>query len=233
MWMLTFSDLVILLLTFFVLLLSMANMDPIRFRQANNSIKNAFGWRSESSAPEFSLPVLSSPPKTIFQPIPIDNGTIQYFKRVETELKQVKVNDTVEAVKKDNDSIVLRINDSVLFDKGQVTLNPSSYPLLRKVADIVRPLPMNMRIEGHTDNMPVTSSRTNWDISVARAVAVMRFYKRNQLFQLDRMCSVGYGESRPLAPNTTPEGQRQNRRVEFVLRSNTSPGLGIRSQIPF
>jgi chemotaxis protein MotB len=231
LWMVTFSDLVTLLLTFFVLLLSMANMDPIRFLQANDSIRKAFGWKAETTPTEFTLPIIPSPPKSEFHPIPMDS-TVQYFKRIETELKQVKLNDTVEAIQRDNDSIVLRINDSVLFDEGSIVLNPSCYPLLRKIADILRPLPMAMRIEGHTDNTPVRSGPlTNWDISVERAVAVMRFYNRGQIFALDRMSAVGYGETRPFESNATPEGRQNNRRVDFILRSNRSATKG--GTIPF
>ncbi len=219
-WMVTFSDLVTLLLTFFVLLLSMASMDPIKFVQAKTSIKDAFGWRTTAAPTRYSVPVIPSPPKSRFTPIPQETA-IKYFKRIKTDIEMTKIANEVEVIKRDNDTIVLRINDSILFDKGKSRLNPSSYPLLRKIADIVRPLPMSMRIEGHTDSSPVASGRmSNWDLSVARAVSVMRFYNRGKLFSLDRMSSVGYGASRPVAPNTSEENRKKNRRVDFVLRSN-------------
>jgi chemotaxis protein MotB len=220
MWMATYSDLVTLLLTFFVLLLTMASMDPTKFVQAKTSIEAAFGWSTKAAPVPFSIPVLPSPPKSKFTPIP-RQAPIQYFKRIKTDLEMTKLDTQVEAVLRDNDSIILRIRDNVLFEPGQSTLNPSCYPVLRKIADIVRPLPMTMRIEGHTDATPVAGGKlSNWDLSVARAVSVMSFYQRGELFALDRMSAAGYGDTRPLVPNTSKENMAQNRRVDFVLRSD-------------
>ncbi|HFQ89780.1 MAG TPA: flagellar motor protein MotB [Desulfobulbus sp.] len=236
MWMVTFSDLVTLLLTFFVLLLSMASMDPVKFIQAKTSIKDAFGWRTTAAPTKFSLPILPAPPKGKFSPIPQETA-IKYYKRIKTDIEMTKIDDEVDVLKRDHDSIVLRINDSVLFDPGKATLNPSSYPILRKIADIVRPLPMSMRIEGHTDDRPVRSgTMSNWDLSVARAVAVMRFFNRGRLFSLDRMSAVGYGDTRPVVPNTSEENRAKNRRVDFVLSSNRIPaaaGGGKGPSLPF
>jgi chemotaxis protein MotB len=223
MWMTTFSDLVTLLLTFFVLLLSMASMDPVKFIQAKTSIKDAFGWRTKSAPKQYSIPIIPSPPVAKFNPIPQETVS-KYYKRIKTDIELTKINDQVELLKKDNDTIILRINDTVLFDPGKTILNPSSYPLLRKVADIIRPLPMLMRIEGHTDNSGSKGmALSNWDISVERAVSVLRFYNRGKLFSMDRMSAVGYGKERPAVPNTSPENRAKNRRVDFVLRSNKNP----------
>ena len=220
MWMATYSDMVTLLLTFFVLLLTMASMDPTKFVQAKTSIESAFGWSTKAAPVPFSIPVLPSPPKSKFTPIP-RQSPIQYFKRIKTDLEMTKLDKMVEAVQKDNDSIILRIHDKVLFEEGKTELNPASYPILRKVADIIRPLPMTMRIEGHTDTTPMGIGKgSNWDLSVARAVSVMAFYQRGEIFAQDRMSAAGYGDSRPLAPNTTTENKAQNRRVDFIIRSD-------------
>lgn len=235
MWMTTFSDLVTLLLTFFVLLLSMASMDPVKFVQAKTSIKDAFGWRTKAAPKKYSIPILPSPPISKFQPIPQETVT-KHYKRIKTDIELTKLNEQVELIQKDNDTIILRINDSILFDPGKTILNPSSYPLLRKVADIVRPLPMFMRIEGHTDDTPVEKQGlTNWDISVERAVAVMRFYHRGRLFSMDRMSAIGYGATRPVVPNSSDENRAKNRRVDLVLRSNKIPSQAkVQEQpIPF
>ena len=232
MWMATYSDLVTLLLTFFVLLLSMASMDPTKFVQAKSSIETAFGWRTTAAPVEFAIPIIPSPPKADFTPIPRQTA-VQYFKRIKSDLEMTKLDTQVEAVQRDNDSIILRINDSVLFDKGAASVNPASYPILRKIADIVRPLPMTMRIEGHTDSEPLGGgNRSNWDLSVERAVAVMSFYHRNTLFALDRMSAVGYGDTRPLLPNTSTENMLKNRRVDFILRSNRPVGEDSKPATP-
>ena len=80
---------------------------------------------------------------------------------------------------------------------------------------------MTLRIEGHTDPVPMApGQRSNWDLSVDRAVAVMAFFHRGGLFPLDRMAAAGYGETRPVAANTSEENRARNRRVDFVLRSD-------------
>ena len=225
MWMATYSDLVTLLLTFFVLLLTMASMDPTKFVQAKTSIESAFGWRTTAAPVDYSIPIIPSPPKAEFTPNP-RQAAVQYFKRVQNDLKMTRLDSQIEAIQRDNDSIVLRIGDNLLFEEGQATLNPASYPVLRKIADIVRPLPMTLRVEGHTDIVPMApGQRSNYDLSVDRAVAVMAFFHRGGLFPLDRMAAAGYGDTRPVAANTSEANRARNRRVDFVLRSDRPVGF--------
>jgi chemotaxis protein MotB len=85
---------------------------------------------------------------------------------------------------------------------------------------LIQNLPLNLRIEGHTDDLPPSGQGlSNWDISIARAVSVLKFYERENLVPLDRMSAVGYGSQRPLAKEETSETRALNRRVEFVLES--------------
>jgi chemotaxis protein MotB len=217
-WMVTYSDLVTLLLTFFVLLLSMANMDPVRFTAASSSLKDAFGTYKESSSVDFAIPILPSSPRTKFSPIQIQT-TEKIYEKVKSQIDSLRLNEDIGVIKKDDDSIILRINDSVIFDKGQAKISNKSFPVLRNIADIVRPLPMDMRIEGHTDDIPMQNSQVdNWDLSVERSVSVMRFFLRSDLLALDRMAAVGYGKERPIVTNRDEVSRAQNRRVDFVLR---------------
>jgi chemotaxis protein MotB len=122
-------------------------------------------------------------------------------------------------IKNDDESIILRINDSVLFERGISQIAPKAYSILRTVADIIRPLPMDLRIEGHTDDIAVSSSKySNWDLSVDRSVAVMRFFTQSDLLPLDRMSAIGYGKNRPLVPNRDEISRSKNRRVDFLLK---------------
>ena len=225
-WMTTFADLVTLLLTFFVLLLSMANMEEVKFAEASASIRNAFGAHSLPAPSKFSIPVIPSPPISKFTPIQNEMAA-KIYKQVKSQLKSDKIPDDVELIERGNDTIILRINNSVLFKKGTSVISPTTYPLLRSLADIIRPLPMRLRLEGHTDNTKVSNQKTgNWNLSVERAVAVMRFFKKSDLLPLDRMSAIGYGQERPIVPNTTEDNKAKNRRVDFVLRTNNSIGLG-------
>ncbi len=225
-WVVTYSDLVTLLLTFFVLLLSMASMDEVKFTEASSSIRDAFGVHSKPAQIDFSLPVLPSPPESKFSPIKNEMAT-KVYKKIQAQIKSDKIPEDVELIKKGNDTIILRINNSILFAKGQSRLSPTAFPLLRKIADIIRPLPMRLRIEGHTDSTPVSKRKIdNWNLSMERAVSVLRFFKKSDLLPLDRMSANGYGADKPVVPNTSEKNMAKNRRVDFILRANNSIGFG-------
>ena len=124
-----------------------------------------------------------------------------------------------------------------MFTSGDSRLGPEADPILRKVAELVRPLPLNMKIEGHTDNRG--AELANWDLSVNRAVAVLRFLATNDLVSMTRMAATGYGSQKPLFPNSSERERALNRRVEFVLESQGDPDqdlpylLDAKDQAPF
>ncbi len=233
MWMTTFSDLVTLLLTFFVLLLSMSHMDEVKFNAAAQSMQDAFGRFVSPSKIKFTLPVLPATPPTPFIPIHQQN-TQKLYNKIQARIQALRLSKDVHLIKKDETSVILRIEDSVLFRPGSAHLEPESYPMLRSVADIIRPLPMDLRIEGHTDNTPVAQNRYgNWNLSVARAVSVLRYYKQSKMLSLDRMSAVGYGADRPTIPNTSEEAKAKNRRVDFILTVQAKANRPkIRNNIP-
>lgn len=224
-WMVTYSDLVTLLLTFFVLLLSMASMDPVRFTEASSSLKDAFGMRRDPAHVDFAIPVLPSQPISQFSPVQVQT-TEKIYEKVKSQIDSLRLNKDIGLLKKDDDSIILRISDSVLFSKGQAKIAPKSIPILRDVADIIRPLPMDLRIEGHTDDIPVHDPQfNNWDLSVARSVSVLRYFFHGDLLPLDRMSAVGYGQDRPIVVNKDEATRAQNRRVDFVLKLQSNRSL--------
>lgn len=229
-WMVTYSDLVTLLLTFFVLLLSMASMDPVRFTEASSSLKDAFGIHKEPAHVEFAIPILPSSPITEFSPVQIQT-TEKIYEKVKSQIDSLRLNDDIGVIMDDNDSIILRINDSILFGPGEAKISPRSHPILRNIADIVRPLPMDVRIEGHTDNIPIRGEKYgNWDLSVARSVSVLRYLSLSDLLALDRLSAVGYGKDKPVVANSDERSRAKNRRVDFVLKlqGNRSRSSGIK-----
>jgi len=231
LWMITYADLVTLLLTFFILMLSMASMDPIKFTKASSSIRDALGIHSDPVHIDFSIPALPSPAITRFSPIQ-QQTTRKIYEKIKSQIDSLRLNDDIGLLKKSDESIVLRVNDSVLFKPGQTNISPGFDATLRTIAEIIRPLPMNLRIEGHTDDAPVPESGySNWELSVDRSVSVLRFFTQNNLFPLDRMASVGYGQKRPAVPNKDEASRALNRRVDFVLQLNiTSSKLDIAPQ---
>ena len=212
-WLVTYSDLVTLLLTFFVLLLSMANMDKMKFNDALGSLKGAFGLAGSIGKTDITKPKVIS-----FAPMD-DDYISRLYQKINTVLTRLRIDKDIDLVK-DRGAVVLRVKESILFDSGSTVLKPEAYPILRKIATLVKPLPLNMRIEGHTDDLPSGNPQlSNWDLSVQRAVSTLKFFATEKLIPLERMAAVGYGAQQPVVPNTSSKQRLLNRRVEFVLES--------------
>ncbi len=221
--MVTYSDMVTLLLTFFVLLLSMARLDKVLFRDAAGSLRGAFGVMNSAQNNEVAVPKIIE-----FSPID-DDYVARVYKRVQTNIKRLKLDRDIELVK-DRGAVILRVKDSILFDTGSVAVKAAAYSVLQKIAELVKPLPFGLRIEGHTDNEPPTRGNlTNWDISMMRAVNVLKYFVKDEIFPIQRMSAVGYGAQKPIMPNDSPEGKALNRRVEFVMESLNE----YRSELPY
>jgi len=232
-WMVTFSDMVTLLLTFFVLMLSMANMDKVKFKDAAGSLRDAFGVMKGADMTEITKPKVVE-----FAPIS-DDFVSRLYQRMLVDLHRLKIDKRITLVK-DRGAVVLRVNESILFEPGQTEVRADAYPTLNDIANLVGSLPLSLRIEGHTDDTPVNKAGvSNWDISVDRAVSVLKYFERNNLLPLDRLSAVGYGSQRPLATGEGEADRALNRRVDFVLESVGSnreslPYLvDVRDQLPF
>jgi chemotaxis protein MotB len=232
--MVTYSDLVTLLLTFFVLLLSMANLDKLKFNAASESIKQAFGVLGVVDDASMS------PPKFI-QINAVQGDMVQrVYKKLKKDIARLNLDENIKLVKK-RGAVVLRVNDTVLFDFGSSRIKPGAKPTLRKIAELLKSFPFHVRIEGHSDKDMVKGDNelANWDMSVRRSVSVVKFYIANDLFPANRMSAAGYGSQRPLVPNDTKENRALNRRVEFVLESvNTYEDelpylIDVRDHLPF
>jgi chemotaxis protein MotB len=109
--------------------------------------------------------------------------------------------------------------DAVLFDFGRAEINSEAFLFLDKIAGVVKTLPYPIRVEGHTDNVPIKTKHfpSNWELSIARAVNVVKYLAEKCNLNPRRLSAAGYGESKPTIPNTTTANRAKNRRVEIVL----------------
>lgn len=117
------------------------------------------------------------------------------------------------------DGVTLRFSDQVMFDSGQAELKEGSKQILRSLGSLMTKFPYRIRVEGHTDNVPISNAQfpSNWELSVYRASRVIRFLEDASHVPSERLSAVGYGEYRPVASNTTPGNRRRNRRVDIIV----------------
>ncbi len=215
-WMTTFSDMVTLLMVFFIMILSYSTIELEKFKGAVSSMKGALG-------------ILDNMRNTITNELQKSNQGRQDLKeQVEKKfgkLKELMANEEVSshiALEMDGTGIHIRLGDNILFDPGKAELKPAAFPILKAVAEVVKDDFKEIFVEGHTDNVPIHTAKypSNWELSAARALSVVRYLHYVQGIDASRLAAVGYGEYRPLVPNTTPENRAKNRRVEIYIRFN-------------
>ena len=219
-WMATFSDMATLLLTFFVLLLSFANMDVENFRVALGSVKEAFGVQVQTrgniegmTTSPVELSTVQSLP-WIEKPPDVDKDTAAVAEYIKKKGLEKKI-DVVATPR----GIVLRIKDVVLFDVGSDELSEGADPVLKAVGEVFAAFKGDMTVEGHTDNVPIASGRfpSNWELSTARAISVMKELTSTDSIAASRVRVAGYADSKPIASNNNAAGRSKNRRVEFLF----------------
>lgn len=117
--------------------------------------------------------------------------------------------------------VTIEINDSILFPAGQARLQPASISAMRAIAQVLAASDFPITIEGHTDNVPIATPQfpSNWELSAMRATTVLRLFNDAGV-GAERLTAIGYGETRPLETNTSPEGKARNRRVSILIDSN-------------
>ncbi len=217
-WMVTFADLVTLLLTFFVLLLSFANTDEQMFNEMKGSVKDAFGVSKESRGTfekEKSESVSSRP-----EIIKLEKENNKMLRDIRKLINKLGLKGS-SMMKLEKDGLKITIKGQALFAPGRTKINESVFVLLdefKKQLDKYKGF--TLVVEGHTDNIPIKSSLfpSNWELSSARAISVIRYFMEELDVKPKRLLAVGYADTKPIATNDTPEGRAENRRVEFRLK---------------
>ncbi|MEN6358112.1 MAG: OmpA family protein [Armatimonadota bacterium] len=226
-WLLTYADMITLLMAFFIMMYSMSVLNLSKFREAAFSIRSGFGGMINGQG---KSPLGAS---GMFGPKPsaVQGDTAGVSWRVLKPLVNFIENtsgDNTVAIGEDQRGIVITIgSDALLFKSGSATIRENAYPLLDKIAGTLTQTDNLVQIEGHTCNLPTRSSRypSNWELSTARATNVLRYLVERKKLQSWRFAAAGYGDVRPVAMNDTDANRRKNRRVEIViLRPDTIYG---------
>ena len=221
-WLDTYADTVTLLMTFFVLLYSMATVDDGKLKQISNAFNEIMNGKKGDSILKYDLyngrvPLIGG--ESSYEDI-VDE--LIYGSETYEEVKEFVDNNNLSstvAITEDERGIVLQLNDSILFETGRADLKPESVEILDKINILISTLPNYIIIEGHTDNVPIKTNHfeSNWELSAIRATKVLRYFTENKEQNPKRFSAIGYGETNPLVPNTSDENKAQNRRVNILI----------------
>jgi chemotaxis protein MotB len=218
-WLLTYSDLITLLLIFFIILYSMSSTDVRKFENLTGALQHAFNNGS------FQLVTIGGSPgnvgtgTTAPKSTAAPTSTKELMQQVQSELskllKVVGQAQSVVSVGMSHEGVVITLNGSLLFYPGDIALKPESRPVLTQIATLLATMPQNVRVEGNTDNVP-SPTVSNWDLSALRAVNIVEYLASNGV-SATRLQAEGLGQFHPVATNSTPEGRAKNRRADIVI----------------
>jgi len=215
-WLLSYADFVTLLLAFFVAMYAVSTVDAKKLAPAASSLRSAFDGAHRQAGP---LPILDGGSVVPQEPPVLDE--------VRDELSRVLA-DALSAGRleliEDSRGLVVSLPESATFAPASTDITTGALELIARVAAAVQPFGQSLRIEGHTDNVPIHTRefRSNWELSTARAATVIRFLIERVGFDPRRLSAAGYGEFHPRADNDSAEHRARNRRVDIVILEATS-----------
>ena len=213
-WEIVFSGFVLILLSFFIMLSSFASIEDAKVMKFVKSFSTAVsiftGGLSFNTGKTIVLPSAGLVDK--------NNDLAIIFGKIKALIEQLNLKKDVTVTHSERGA-VLRLSDTVLFDLGKADLLQGAIPFLHKIGAMIRQTSCEVHIEGHTDDLPIRTTRfpSNWELSTARAVNCLRFFVEKENISPHRVSAVGFGEFHPLVVNDDPENRAKNRRVEIVF----------------
>lgn len=232
-WLITYADLITLLMVFFVVMYSMSRTDAEKFKALASGLSHVFGKPAMSSVGTGGQPIAGNSILPNKADGDARKGTRNKGAEGDTRTRRIK------ALKSDLDALmekqglsklvntkvdpkgpklVMELSDSLLFDAGSADLTAPAVQLLKPVGEVLGAREYNIHVEGHTDNVPISGRyKNNFELSTSRAVNVIMALTEAANLPPNMFSASGYGEFRPVASNDTPEGRAKNRRVDFVI----------------
>lgn len=218
----TYSDLITQILIFFVLLFSFSSIDKSKFNAAMLSLQGSLG--------------IIDGGMVIHEGDFIEGGEVeellisaqeqQEFELLQEEVEEIVTEENLKGVQVNLDErgLVIRLIEGVLFDSGKADIKDEAKDILDKLAPLLKETHKHIRIEGHTDNLPIHTREfpSNWELSTARAVNVVKYMIEKHNFSPCILSAAGYGEYRPIAPNDSAKNRSLNRRVDIIILKSTS-----------
>ncbi len=240
-WLMTYTDLVTLLITLFIVMVAHASFDKNNGNQGllplTTSIPRIFNGEptgiletgkvfdpASVEANGVKTSDISGGTSEDTAPLPAqkegqaDPEKVKRAAELQNAVNKAGLQDSVE-IEVISNEIAMRISEKVLFPSGQADLSDQGQKLLKHIIPTLQEGKYQIVVEGHTDNVPISTGRfpSNWELSAARAISVIHFFE-GQKIEKDRMSAVAFGDTKPIESNDSEEGRQRNRRVQIVLR---------------
>jgi chemotaxis protein MotB len=230
-WLISYADFVTLLLAFFVVLYAISSLNEGKYKVFSTSLITAFGKEEASQSPSIVPLITPLSQEDLLMKSLVDRRNARLAERMRAQQERMQgvardLNQAMESLVKSGQvrvtqtsrGVELDISASVLFATGDAVLQGSAVKILGEVAQVLRSGEQFIEVEGHTDNVPISTSRypSNWELSSARASSVVRLFIERGLAG-SRLTVVGLADNHPIASNDTPEGRALNRRVAIIV----------------
>jgi chemotaxis protein MotB len=242
-WLVSYADFITLLFAFFVVMFASAQADKKKQMQMSNAIDSAFqslglfpdaarkpvsGASGSTSADQPVVPMNIVMGEDVLAPAKVKEDLNQIRRELEQTLSNQVASHTV-SIKMGRDGLVISLREAGFFTSGSATPKPESLGTLRQIANRLGATAYDLRIEGHTDNVPIHTGEfdSNWELSAARATHIARVFLDMKSIPPDRISAAGYAEFHPVASNDSGEGRAQNRRVDLVVLPRSRIDLSV------
>lgn len=228
-WVISYADFVTMLLALFMVMFATTSMGETKIKDVNKSIQKVFtgsaveGIKTEQNVKNLETTgvqqgKVENVGNTILEG---QNGILDSGQLMEEIKKTIEANSSVKVLKEQR-GVVIRLNDTMLFDPGSAIIKPEAMKELNKIAASLTKFNNPIVIEGHTDSTPIKNEKfpSNWELSTARATNIIKFLTTGYKFPPSRLSAVGYGEYMPIDKNNTSQGRAKNRRVDIIVLSS-------------
>ena len=213
-WEVVYSGFILIMLCFFVMLSSFATMEEAKVMRFVRSFAAAVSVFPGGRKFDSGLVVLPESADMVEN----SSELAKIFEELKVMTEEYHLGNEV-ALSYTPEGLVMRLSDHALFDMGVADLAPEAMPLLAKIGEIIAKTTYLIRIEGHTDNLPIHTEQfpSNWELSATRAVNVLRYFSEAHQISQKRLSAVGFAEYHPLMPNDSAGRRAKNRRVEIIF----------------
>lgn len=210
-WLLTYADLITLLLGLFVILYAMSKIDTEKYSQVVAALGGVFGSPEATSVKLRVVDVVKTLPEFYRERARIE---AEIRKGLNLAAKSLPI-----SITQDERGVTVHLQEQLLFASGSADLKATSLETLDQLAEVLKKMTNDIRVEGHTDNVPISTAAfpSNWHLSVGRALNVGYYLIEKHGMTADKVSVVGYSEYRPMLPNTSEENRARNRRVDIVI----------------